>query len=243
MRHGLGLGLTSGLKVPKSKVFISRASIGTYYDSSGIVQTAAVNVARYQLGQLLLESAETNLFLHSDDLTNAVYKDMFPGGSTTSIVSSGFLAPDGNNTAFGLTGNGGTTTFLSTRGSIAGVAKPNLYFSVYAKAGTYTQFCLGSDYSGDEASFNLSTGVSTNIYGSQSSMLPLTNGWFRCQVKLNAASSNYAARFFLIYPGTFQGSTSPNTLYFWGPQLETGSYSSYFPSGATVGTRAADIFS
>lgn len=45
--------------------FVSRASIGTYLDGSGILRTAQVDEARYQDGQLLLEVAGSNLALRS----------------------------------------------------------------------------------------------------------------------------------------------------------------------------------
>lgn len=53
--------------------FISRASTATYIDNNGVLQTAGVNVPRYQNGALLVEGRATNNFPCSEDSTNPIW--------------------------------------------------------------------------------------------------------------------------------------------------------------------------
>ena len=66
----------------RSSQFLSRASTGTYFDSTGVMRTAPVNQPRlnYELvggawtnPQVLIEPASTNICLYSQDFTNAVW--------------------------------------------------------------------------------------------------------------------------------------------------------------------------
>ena len=66
--------------IPTPTSFVSRASTGTYFDSKGVLQTAAENVARYdynpltlQPNGLLVEDAATNRCLYSGDIGNAAW--------------------------------------------------------------------------------------------------------------------------------------------------------------------------
>jgi hypothetical protein len=58
----------------------TRTTTGTYFDSSGVLQTAAINTARFDYNPLtlavrglLLEETRTNVVLHNRDLTNAAW--------------------------------------------------------------------------------------------------------------------------------------------------------------------------
>ena len=78
------------------RITYSRASTGTFVGSNGLIQSAAVNQARFDhnpttgesLG-LLVEEARTNLNLNSAATYNGL----------TNITSNSFLAPDGTLTA------------------------------------------------------------------------------------------------------------------------------------------------
>lgn len=76
---------------------LTRGSSGTFHNSSGVIQTAANDVARFDhnptsfasLG-LLIEEQRTNLITISEDLTDGLYVK-----SNVLVTADQFLAPDG----------------------------------------------------------------------------------------------------------------------------------------------------
>jgi hypothetical protein len=96
-----------------AEVSLSRATTGTYLDGSGVLQTAAINAARFDhnltspfaaIG-LLIEEQRTNLMLQSSNPSDVAWtKDS--GGSINATTRP---APDGTNTAstFTTSSNGG----------------------------------------------------------------------------------------------------------------------------------------
>ena len=91
-----------------ARITFTRATTATYFDSAGVMQTAASGVARFDhlpvspftsLG-LLPEEARTNLCLQSEDF-GTTWADS--GGSPIGISTNTTVAPDGNTTADTLT--------------------------------------------------------------------------------------------------------------------------------------------
>lgn len=91
----------------------SRASTANYFDSSGVLQSAAINIPRFDYGfpgntslqGLLIEPAATNLLLWSRDLTNSVWTQVTAtvlldqtGIDNVSNSASSFLAIGANST-------------------------------------------------------------------------------------------------------------------------------------------------
>jgi len=90
----MGLGVAQDLSAlgGYARSFVSRASTATYIDPNGVLQTAGVNVPRYQNGALLVEGAATNALVPSSDLTNAAWLNQ--ANATTVLMT------DGNNEIF-----------------------------------------------------------------------------------------------------------------------------------------------
>jgi len=105
---------------PSIETFTGRTSIGTYYGSNGLLQTALSGVARLNYDpmdlsvqpKLLLEGASTNLRTYSEDFSNAVWTRV-----NATITSNALTAPDGTLTAdlntAPTTGNAGVYSYLS----------------------------------------------------------------------------------------------------------------------------------
>ncbi|WP_310534965.1 hypothetical protein, partial [Novosphingobium sp.] len=80
----------------------TRASTATFIGDDGLLQTAAIDTARYDhsliagewLG-LLIEPASTNTLLRSNDLTHAAWGTFANGTGSISRTASVHLAPDG----------------------------------------------------------------------------------------------------------------------------------------------------
>ena len=169
--------------------FISRASTGTYFNSSGVLTTAPINQPRlnytfdgtsWRNPAVLIEPATTNIVSYSQDFSQVAYWTL----NNSTIASSG-TAPDGT-TAFKIQEN--------TSNSVHGVEEQlgdtngRAYtLSIFAKAAERSWLIIDNTHQGVlnyRNWFNLSTGVTGTMASgnSQLLMVPVGNGWYRCSV-------------------------------------------------------------
>lgn len=241
---------------------IVRASIGTYLDGSGLIQTAAANVARidHQGGTpaLLIEAARTNQALYSADLNNAAWIATSASKATATSVISGY-------SACRLTEVAATANHVLrqdrtiTSGQVQTV-------SVIAKAGSGSARWLAvSMHSAADATkwvaarFDLSTGTlaSTNATGagytlSGTEVLDLGGGWYCCALSgVIDTATDFRARIGLAsasatYSASQGGSQSyagdgASNLILAGVQFEdAATASSFIPTTSAAVTRAAE---
>ena len=245
----------------------SRASTGTYFNSSGILSSAAINAPRFNhvyngsswvSKGLLVEEQRTNNILQSQDLTVTWTTNR------GSITANATTAPDGTNTADRFvedTANGvhGPVQFAitTTNGSANTV-------SGFFKAGSRSVIVIrfqdnATGSNGVGAEFNLSNGtisVAALVVGTFTSpSATITNvggGWYRCTVTGVSTTTSCSLRVEtctttgVLSAGTFRGSiyTGDGSSYFdsWGYQLEAGSFpTSYIPTTTAAVTRSADV--
>ena len=148
-------------------ITFTRASTGTYFDSTGTLQTAAINTPRWdydpvslQSRGLLLEDQRTNLALQSANASAWT-----PAGAT--VVGSSVVAPDGTLTGALLREDTSNAPHVAAPGQT--IASATQYTcSFYIKAGTRAFAGIsggGLNGAGLIASFNLATGtdVSTGV--------------------------------------------------------------------------------
>lgn len=225
----------------------SRSSPSTYTDASGIIRTAANNVARFNhvfdgtnwvSKGLLIEEQRTNVITYSEDLQNFV--------ASGSVTANSTIAPDGTLTAdtFSMGVGSGEYGLRAFPGTITNI----LTMSIYAKKGTHRYLQLRTNGSGGYANFDLETGTTIN-YGASlgSSMINVGNGWYRCICVLSASSPT-AYRVSMIssmasgFPEFIVGTGAENFIV-WGWQIEEGSFAtSYIKSNSgSATTRSADI--
>jgi hypothetical protein len=237
----LGAFVTS--VIPSTPVFTSRASTATYVDSSGLIATAAANVARYQYNPqnlsappvLLVEEAATNRLLYTEQFDNAVWTKS--AGSVT-VSANTTVAPDGATTADTVTANQDAGVYQTV---IVSIGSTNCQ-SIFVKAGTATSMMFRDDSgAGRHIVFNPTTGVINSTsgtlvgYGSQA----FGNGWWRYWFSYVADAVNIRG---WIRPNS---AGSGQTFIVWGAQTEAGpSLTSYIPNVSTAGgaPRSADIF-
>jgi hypothetical protein len=128
--------------------------------------------------------------------------------------------------------------------------------SIWAKARTYTHLFLSDLNSGRAAvRFNLSTGATDNNFGAgyvSAKTTQFPNNWWRCEMVVNVTASTAYGWAFVGVPSsgaTLNGAGAQYTgtgnaadgIYCYGFQVEAGSgASSYIPTGASQGSRAAD---
>lgn len=219
----------------------TRNSIGTYYDSTGTLQTATANTPRFdhdpvthQPKGILIEEQRTNLLTRSSELDNAAWIK-----TDLTISSNSIIAPDGSSSADKLVE--ATTTSSHTLRGVVNLTSGNIYtFSFFAKsAGRNIVHFYGSGGLSMNGIVNLATG--TILFGSVN-ISNAGNGWYR----ISASSSTTFTGANSIWIVTNNGSdtyTGDGTsgIYVWGAQLEQGSFpTSYIPTTTAAVTRAAD---
>ena len=219
---------------------VVRATTATRVNSSGLIESLAVNVPRLDYTgstcpSILVEPQRTNLCLYSEEFDNAYWTKT---GTTTPIITANSTSsPNGTMTADLFTGTGGlgqrlqivNTLSLSTPYSI----------SVFLKANTATTATINVfDGSTDRyATLTFSTGA-VSIIGSgiTASVINFTNGWYRLVVNYQSFATTTVSTQFSI-----SGSSS---YFIWGAQLEQGSNAtSYIPTTTASVTRNADLIS
>lgn len=215
-------------------VAVSRASTATYIDANGVLQTAGVNVPRYQGGSLLVEAAATNRLLFSNDFTNAAW---LPETGVTTTANAGI----GLGAALPACSLNEANASQYQRIHATGGAAGQKTVSIYAKAGLRNWLTIDL---GPTTYFNLATGTLGSVgAGVTASISPAGNGYYKCTYSYNAPATT-------VYIGTssngadgglFVG-TGGASIYLCGSQDEGGAIAtSYIPTLGAPVTRAADI--
>jgi hypothetical protein len=226
-------------------ITFTRASTATYLDSDGLLKSATTNTPRIEydadgnkLG-LLIEEARTNSFTNSEDFTNAVWIK-----SGVTVTSNTISAPDGTTTAdlIEKTTADSTTPAQAT----SATAGQTWVWSVFVKDDASTGWLrLRSDNSGSVVNVfvNYKTGV-VGTGGLIAGVLDFGNGWKRVYAVRTTPNTNTTSFSICPVPADGGGDPTGESVYFWGAQLEAGSFpTSYIPTAGATATRAADVAS
>lgn len=243
----LALDFTSG--VLDSRITFTRASSGTRVNSSGVIESVASNLPRFDYDPatlapkgLLIEEQRTNLALNSNTFKASV-------GTSENLNAT--TSPDGTQNASLITETTINGEHYSLDRNIAITLDNTYVWSFYTKQGNGNArkaYCRVSTAASASVIFDLTTGngaiiSSTNLvtYGSQQ----LPNGWLKCYIVFTAGSTgNAVCRAQLIRASdntSIYTGDGVSGLYFWGAQLEAGAFpTSYIPTTSATVTRAAD---
>jgi hypothetical protein len=230
----------------------TRASTGTFVGSDGLIQSAAVNAARFDHTSagvcrgLLIEESRTNIWTRSEGLDANPW---FPVNTTT-ITSNNAIAPDGATTAERITVGAITQAYGVFNNQISFVNGTSYAVSCFFKADQVTRVaiqCTNTAILPVFAIFEL-TG-SGSVIGTPTgtaSIQELANGWYRCSVSATTLSSGTTSVRFCAVSGTSLNYTgnSVDSFWAWGAQNEVGSFpTSYIPTVASSVVRSADVCS
>jgi hypothetical protein len=234
--------------------------------SNGLIQSAAVNAARFDHDPvtlackgLLIEEGSENLFIYSTDISSwnaATRVGLNTSGSYLNVTT----APDGTSTADKIVEDASTSQHGLGMSNVVITALSNYTFSFYAKAAERSIISVfdGGYTSLVAAHFNLSSGVSTvnTLSGFSGRMTPAGDGWYRCVVTYPPPSGSIGTQSFARLRINKDGSlgftvasityTGDNTsgLYVWGPQFEQKAFpTSYIPTTTSSLARSADVCS
>ncbi len=212
----------------------TRASIGTYFDSAGVMQTAASGAPRFDYAPvthaakgILIEESRTNLAKNSENIS------AWNNNTSLTITSDAVTAPNGTMTA-DTTNSVGSTRYMS-----ASVTSGAQYtYSFFVKPTDITrQIYLYVDGTAGAGSCRIvpSTGAISNTSGTYNSagLISVGNGWYRLYMVFTPTTTGNQAVH--IYP------LNSNVTAWWGAQLEAGAFpTSYIPTTTAAVTRAAD---
>ena len=243
-----------------SRITFTRSTSATFVGSNGLIQSAAINVPRFDYNPatlsprgLLMEEQRTNSVVHSEELDNgAWFKD-----HTTLTVNSA-TAPDGTTTAEKARPNNGEDLTVITHGvvrqNVNHTAGATLTFSVFAKQAEFNHVELyfsegtGSTnlarvrYSLVDGSIVTAPTVEGTFTNASSTSTPFGNGWYRFTLTFTTAgiSAVGRARIAIRDSVTTVGNGTSGIL-LWGAQVEEGAFAtSYIPTVASAVTRTRD---
>jgi hypothetical protein len=242
------------------RITFTRASGGSYVGADGLIKYAGVNEPRFDhdpvtgesLG-LLIEESRTNLFTWSENAQNA-----WNIKASSPIILNSSVAPDGSLTADSFIerpSSSGLQDHYLDRTTISQAANVPLTLSIYVKRLSGVRLInlvlfsnsnvdrIGTTFDIDSVSV-ISTGTGGTGSISNSSIVPLPNGWFCLSISGTPSTSSVTdlrVRIQLINRSTTYIGDGTSGIYLWGAQLEQGSFpTSYIPTQASTRTRAAD---
>jgi hypothetical protein len=237
----------------QSLVTFTRASSATFIDSAGTLQTAAVDVPRFDhnpttaesLG-LLVEEQRTNSLTYSEDTSQW----LTPTNITLSQNQT--TAPDGASTADQYLETAATGLHVQDGMPFTFVTSTAYTYSVFVKSIGGRNFEIGyppTTFTNRFARFNLSGSgsVQGSDAGVTASIQAYANGWYRCSATntcalgASARISNFANND--SFARSYAGDVTKG-LFIWGAQLEAGAFpTSYIPTTTAAATRSADVAS
>ncbi len=238
----------------------TRSTTATYFNSSGVLSTAAINVPRvnfaynpdttnWDTAGMLLEPARTNLLTYSEQFDNAAWTK-----TSCSITSNAISSPDGTTTADKLTWGNAITlpnSQLTRNTTVSGLT--SYVFSIFVKAAELSTFRIsyiirstGPTYLG-EIGYTIDLSDGSAVFSGTGGTPPtdysctvnnVANGWYRVSVIAKTTSDTVSVSGVVRNNSTGDGTSG---IYIWGAQLEAGTFvTSYIPTTTASVLRAAD---
>jgi hypothetical protein len=239
----------------------TRASTATFVGSDGLIQSAAVNAARFDhnpttlasLG-LLIEESRTNLLLQSQTFQTTWTATQLNTTGTPAYINVA-TAPDGTTTANKIIANA-SSVLHQFRQDVTLVSGTTYSLACYFKAAeqqfaSIAVFGVANGNADWVSLFNISSSPSTGTFNGFTSISVTNsgNGWIRCTAIFTASASGALS----LRIGGAGASTAGGQFYMgdnssgilvWGAQLEAGSFpTSYIPTTTASVVRSADLCS
>lgn len=218
----------------------TRSGTATRVNAAGLIESVAANTARIDYDPvtlacrgLLIEETRTNLLVRSQEFDNASWTK-----TSVTVTANAATAPDGTLTAEKLQKTASVLSYFYQPGT----ASAGTYtFSFFVKTVDATRLYLEAFQASASDYFNLTTGTVSITGGSLYTMTAHGNGWYRCTATktFGAALTNLTGSLYLDVYGT---SATTSSAYFWGAQVELGSFAtSHIPTTTAAVTRQYDL--
>lgn len=236
--------------VPLASVLTVTAASGkTYCDANGTIKTAGANEARIDWSggapELLLEGPSTNLFLYSEDFTQAAWTK-----SNCTVTPSAGLAQTGAVTATKVATNN-TLNSGHIRQDVSMTSGIQYSVSIYvAQSGFSWLYIFTSDgATALDGWVNVATGATANV--AVGLTITVTAAAFGARrISATRVSGNTGTGNFRFYPASsvgaplssVTGGNGTDGVLVWGAQCEAqGAATSYIPTSGSAVTRATDL--
>jgi hypothetical protein len=230
----------------------TRGSTGTFVGSNGLVQSAAVNAARFDHDSagvcrgLLIEESRTNLALQSENHQSASWNK-----TGITIASASNTAPNGdvNSSLASEDSSTGLHRIFQSTAYVSGTSYSISCFLKYAGR-QFVAITHPTVAANNVAIFDIQNGTITLTQsGVTSSITAHPNGWYRCVV--NGVSATTGGSSHIIQGSTTGGSLTGSyaglngpAFYIYGSQVEAGSFpTSYIPTTTGSVVRSVDVCS
>jgi hypothetical protein len=240
-----------------SRITFTRATNGTFFNSSGVLSTASSGDARFdhrleggvwKNKGLLIEEQSTNLAERSEEFNDAYWlKPAAPVAPTVTVNTA--VAPDGTTTADTINFSTSTTHPLYGEHTQAFTTGNVVTFSMFLKQNSGTTFDLQCTFFNNNnvvidryanVTFD-GSGVATAVPSGSDvtvSVQSCGNGWYRISASTTSTGTATKVRF-SIGP---RGATGVGSVYAWGAQLEVRAFpTSYIKTTNASVTRNADV--
>jgi hypothetical protein len=221
---------------------LARASTATFVDAGGVLQTAAVDVARFQGGQLLVEGAATNYMVQSQAIDNAswsgcsvaaaaeIYRGMAPFwtvAKATAVTSEN----RGQNAKAVVAGEAGTITVALLAGTVT-----------QCSVGILHNNPTGWGLDGEStASVVEGPGIISARGGSLCTITSLSAA-VPTLVRITRTFQDVGTSTLRLYPGVHTSTTIGDAVKMTRVQYEVGlTATSYIPTTTATVTRSADV--
>ncbi|MFA7277291.1 MAG: hypothetical protein WC043_10880 [Pseudobdellovibrionaceae bacterium] len=230
----------------------TRASTATYFDSTGALQTAAINTPRFDYDPV---SHAAKGILIEESRTNSLKNSQF-SGAAVGVVPAHVVVGNGGSgitaavTAVG-TANGENYMEVTFTGTSTGASTiyPNIFFTPAmadlvpaAQGQTWTgriHIISDTGTSPNNMQIQIAELDSSNNYLNATNLSTSSGSYQSVTRTLTSASTAYIR--FIILTSMTNGQTINRTLRFSVPQLEQGAFpTSYIPTTTTAVTRSAD---
>ena len=189
--------------------------------------------------------ANINMFSYTQDISNSYWNS-----STVTRQSNAGIAPDGSYTAGLITAVSGSYGGLFREWSHTLSANTTYTLSVYAKAGTNNYIGLridgNSNSSGDYSShYDLSNGTATSVVPIAGTINSVgitngSNGWQRCFLTYTTGATVSSSLLDITITPSSGATAGPyagtESVYIWGPQLQTGNVIAPYIATTTANT-------
>ena len=236
------LPLKNGFNMPygTGSVSFARSTTATYIDRYGVVQHAAADEPRFEKEGLLIEGSSTNLCLHSEDFSNAVWSKNDTGHDVV-VTANATTAPDKSTNASKLLGAASGPSVIR---ELIGITATTDAFvaSIFIKAGDAEETCFNVYFSGGTEYNAYLYWDDKHLTGNTSTLVALNNGWYKWSMRIEDTSGTLTGISYRLWPSG--RSVSNKYIYAWGAQLEPLPFaSSYNPTTTAAVTRTADVCS